>query len=1050
MNNTSNQAKAFEKVYAGLNAQQKLAVDTIEGPVMVIAGPGTGKTQILGARIGKILLETDTAPENILCLTYTDAGAIAMRNRLVDFIGTSAYKVNIATFHSFCNDIIQDNLSFFEKSSLDPISELEKIELLKKLIDSFDKNNPLKKYKGDVYYEMDNLTKLFSAMKKEGWLTTYLIEKVNDYIKEIPFRDAFIYKRKFKQFEAGDIKQGLVDAEIEKMEKLKAAIACFDTYQLLMKNHNRYDFDDMINWVIKAFKENKNLLAQYQERFLYILVDEFQDTSGTQNELIQLLVNFWEHPNLFVVGDDDQSIFRFQGANVENMLHFQNQYAQAILTVVLENNYRSTQPILDASTLIINNNQERLINKIEGLQKKLIAAHPEHQVNSIEPLVCAYTLPAEEMMDITTQIVQLIASGVAPNQIAVLYKENKYGEEIAHYLQQKNIPIYSKRTANLLDQVLVKQIMTMLDYINCEWHQPYEGAHLLFEILHFKWWQIAPITIAKFTFEANQLKYKNPENSFRKVLIDKTQQVQGSLFSEGGITELSKAVQVLETLISEAGNVTLIDLIEKIFQHTGILQYVLKSENKGFELDVLTKFFDFVKEETHKRPSLQLKDLVEMLALMQKEGIRLALPITTGGPLGVNLLTNHGCKGLEFEYVFVAGVNAHYWEKKRASNAMGYTLPDTILSSLVNADDKEELRRLFYVAITRAKKRLHISYASHKADGKVAEPSMFIMEMVEGDQQKIIEKEIDSLTKNEYKLLHINAVTSPTIDQLEAAFINPKIEAFTLNVTALNNYLQCPLHFYYNSLIKVPSGKSEATTFGSAVHDALHKLFSKMLASDQIFPEKQILLHDFNFYMSRHREAFTQVGFKNRKEQGESILTQYYDAYVDSWNKFVNTEYRINNVFLQDIPLKGAIDKIEFNGKKVVVVDYKTGSVEHAKEMLLPPNEKNPLGGNYWRQAVFYKILLNHHPKNWEVISAEFDFVEMNKKKQFEKIAIQISDADITTVTQQIKSVWEKIQAKDFYTGCGKPECHWCNFVKNNELSVALHQITNGDLEESD
>lgn len=154
------QAKAFEAVYEGLNEQQKLAVDNIEGPVMVIAGPGTGKTQILGARIGKILLDTDTSPENILCLTYTDAGAIAMRKRLINFIGSSAYKVNISTFHSFCNDIIQDNLSLFDKTSLDPISELEKIELLKKLIDGFDKNNPLKRYRGDIYYEMSNLSKL--------------------------------------------------------------------------------------------------------------------------------------------------------------------------------------------------------------------------------------------------------------------------------------------------------------------------------------------------------------------------------------------------------------------------------------------------------------------------------------------------------------------------------------------------------------------------------------------------------------------------------------------------------------------------------------------------------------------------------------------------------------------------------------------------------------------------------------------------------------------------------------------------------------------------
>jgi len=1035
------QQAAFESIYKNLNQAQKQAVDTIEGPVMVIAGPGTGKTQILGARIGKILLETDTAPENILCLTYTDAGAIAMRKRLVSFIGTSAYKVNISTFHSFCNDIIQDNLSLFDKTSLDPISELEKIELLKKLIDGFEKNNPLKRYRGDVYFEMSNLAKLFSAMKKEGWTSSYLIEKINTYIQEIPFREEFIYKRKYKQFEAGSLKQGLVDIEMEKMEKLKAAVASFDVYQSLMKSHNRYDFDDMINWVLNAFNKNKNLLAQYQERYLYILVDEFQDTSGTQNALIKLLVNYWEQPNLFVVGDDDQSIFRFQGANVENMLHFQKDYVQDVLMIVLENNYRSTQPILDASTIIINNNQERLVNKIEGLEKKLIASNPTLQNNATTPSIVSYGAPQEEMMDITEQITKLIDSGVAPHEIAVLYKENKYGEDIAHFLQQKNIPVFTKRTANLLDQTLIQQIITLLDYLNCELDQSYEGGHLLFEILHFKFWNISPITIAQLTFEANQLKYTDKSNSFRKVLVDKTQEVQADLFSQGGLTEVAKAIKVLEHLIGEVNNVTLLNLIEQVLQKTGIIQGVLKSDNKAFELEMITKFFDFIKEETHRHPSLDLKTLVEMLHLMQREGIRLPLPITTGGATGVHLLTTHGSKGLEFEYVFVAGTNAHLWEKKRASNSIGYTLPDTVLSSLENADDKEELRRLFYVAVTRAKKYLQVSFSANKSDGKEAEPSQFIIEMIEGKETSIVNKDVDEEIKMQYKLLHLQTAPQPEIAQLEADFITPKLEHFTMNVTALNNYLKCPLHFYYNSLIRVPSGKSEATTFGSAVHDALNKLFRKMQERNNQFPTIEELVEDFNYYMQRHREAFTQVEFKNRKEQGEMVLTDYYNQYVDGWNKVVTTEYRISNVLLKGIPLKGAIDKIEFNGKQVVVIDYKTGSVENAKEKLLAPNEKNPLGGDYWRQAVFYKILLRGHPKNWEVERAEFDFVEPNKKKVFEKIGIAISEADITTVSQQIVETWDKIQNKEFYKGCGKTDCHWCQFVKSNELNVALHQM---------
>src|SRR6187401_1578774 len=218
----------FAEEYIKLNEQQQKAVDAIEGPVMVIAGPGTGKTQILASRIGKILLDTDASPENILCLTYTDAGVVTMRKRLLQFIGSDAYKVNIYTFHAFCNDVIQENLSLFEKTALDPISDLERIELFKELIDSFPKNHPLKRYRGDVYFEINNLQHLFSNMKKEGWTPEFINRKIDEYIKDIAERDEFIYKRKFKQFNAGDLKKDKIEEEKERKGKLRAAVNEFD------------------------------------------------------------------------------------------------------------------------------------------------------------------------------------------------------------------------------------------------------------------------------------------------------------------------------------------------------------------------------------------------------------------------------------------------------------------------------------------------------------------------------------------------------------------------------------------------------------------------------------------------------------------------------------------------------------------------------------------------------------------------------------------------------------------------------------------------------
>src|SRR5690606_18298688 len=191
-------------------------------------------------------------------------------------------------------------------------------------------------------------------------------------------RDGYVYKKASGKNKAGDLNVNKIEEQRERMEKLRAAAHEYDRFQQMMRTRNRYDFDDMINWVIKAFDENSNLLAGYQEQFQYILVDEYQDTSGTQNMLVKLLINYWgQQPNVFVVGDDDQSIYRFQGANVENMMQFAESYKDDLLKIVLTHNYRSIQPILDVSKYLIDRNQERLVNKIEGLSKHLLSSHPD-------------------------------------------------------------------------------------------------------------------------------------------------------------------------------------------------------------------------------------------------------------------------------------------------------------------------------------------------------------------------------------------------------------------------------------------------------------------------------------------------------------------------------------------------------------------------------------------------------------------------------------------------------------------------------------------------
>jgi DNA helicase-2/ATP-dependent DNA helicase PcrA len=879
-------------------------------------------------------------------------------------------------------------------------------------------------------------------MKREGWTPAFISERITEYLNDLPNREEFVYKRKYKEFNAGDLKADKIAEETERMEKLRAAVNEFDRFQELMRRRNRYDFDDMINWVIKAFTENSTLLASYQERFQYILVDEYQDTSGTQNRLVELLISFWDQPNIFVVGDDDQSIYRFQGANVENMLHFASEYKNDLLTVVLTSNYRSTQPILDVSKTLIDRNEERLVKQIDGLSKDLRSSNDKIKHLTHTPLILEYETQRQEMIGIVKKVQELRAQGVPEGRIGIIYKENKYGEELTQYFKLLDIPVYSKRNINILELPLAQKIILLLRYLASELYIPFSGDEMLFEILHFNWFGIPPTEIAKLTMEVADRRYGEKPTTLRLLLHERANEAPRDLFSKGLHQGMKNASASIESLIAEVPNITLQQLFEKIIRETGLLKNIMQSSDKHWQLQILTGLFDFIKDETHRNPYLNLQQLVSLLELMEKEAVRLPLVQVSGSDKGINLLTAHGSKGLEFEYVFLTGCNAAFWEKKRKPGG-GYKLPDTVFAVAHSGTEEEELRRLFYVAITRAEQQLYISYSRFKNDGKELEPSMFIAEIQDQHQLPAEKVFLDKEAIAEFAALSFAEAEAPEIDKTEDELLNRILDKFVMNVTALNNYLKCPLEFYYKNLIRIPSPKNEATEFGSAVHHALEKLFTKMIEDNRNqFPSKEAFLADFSWYMNRHRESFTKEQFNRRMEYGEEILSNYYDNYINQFNKIVVVERNIRNVVFNNVPLKGKLDKLEFDGKSVNVVDYKSGDPDKALAKLKGPSEKEPNGGDYWRQAVFYKILVDHYPsKDWKAVSTEFDFIEPDKKKNYRKEKLVISPADIATVSEQISSTWTKINNREFYIGCGKEDCHWCNFVKSNNMAIALHEL---------
>lgn len=1046
---------AFEKELAKLNTEQKKAVEKIEGPVMVIAGPGTGKTQIIAARIGNILKsDTQAAPHNILCLTYTDAGTVAMRNRLINFIGPTAYRVNIYTFHAFCNEIIQHNPDYFGKRELEPISELENIQLLQQLLNSLPSNHLLKRLKGDIYYDVSRMKNLFGKMKEEDWTPELVNEMIDDYLNDLPNRDEFIYKtsNSKKGYVKGDLKQNDIDKEKEKMEKLRAAAFLFPEYQKMMMELNRYDYSDMLLWVLNAFKKDENFLRGYQEWYQYFLVDEYQDTSGSQNELLQKLIDFWEKPNVFVVGDDDQCIYEFQGARVKNMVSLLEKYEKDIEVVVLKENYRSTQVILDGAKAVISNNQQRLINqqslleKIPGITKSLSAANTEMMDSKIQPKILQYYNIQHEEFSIVEEIERLKKQNIPLQETAIIYYQHKQASNIIDLLQKKNIPYNVRKQINILDLPIISQVITILKYLQSEHESPNSGEHLLFGIMHFRFFKISTRDISRlagFISLINDQKRfkKEPRVSWREFLANK---IELQNLKTENISAIIKFETVMTNLLSEVPNLTLAMLSEKVLNWTGLLASILDAPDKIWNLQVVNTFFDFVKNECAKHPRMTITDFLKMMDDMMENRIHLSVNKTVFEENGVNFITCHSAKGLEFRYVFLIGCTKDIWESSRG-NMNSFSLPDTITFSSKEDENKmESSRRLFYVAMTRAKEYLQISFAGKTNEGKSLERTRFIEEISAGTDLKCAE----SYLPNEKIATYTSELLTEKIqlpsEILDKEFIKTRLEEYKLSVSDLNLYLDCPISFYYQRILKVPAAKSESLAFGIAIHSALKKLFDKMnISPNKQFPLKEEFVNDFRIALTKEKDGLTEQQFKNRIGLGEKILPEYYDKYVKEWNKIIVSEYSIGNIEIEGVPITGRIDKIEFNGKEVNMVDYKTGKIDYALPKLKSPDEKNPEGGDYWRQIVFYQILMdNNKRKDWKMISGEFDFIEKDeKKKGFIKVRLQVAKEEVHIVKSQIKTVYQKIMNHEFSEGCGDKDCEWCVFVKNNLNELPLEKI---------
>lgn len=993
----------FDKQYSRLNKAQKEAVDAIEGPVMVIAGPGTGKTTILTLRIANILKQTDTPPSGILALTFTEAGAKTMKAKLRGIIGSRAEEVRIHTFHGFASSIIREFEDHFPHLSRSvQLTEVESELLIKKILTDtkFGKLRPV----GEPDFYVGKILHTISDAKKEAWTPEMLADFAKTEIERIKNDENSLSTR-------GATKGMLKGDALKRIEKCERTILFADvykTYEEIKVKERKMDFDDQIFELLRALRTDKLLLQILQEKFLYILVDEHQDTNDAQNLIVRSLADFFENPNLFVVGDEKQAIYRFQGASVANFLSFQEIW-KGMRVISLTENYRSGQSILDASYQMIEQNYNE--DELKDLRIKLNAGG-KNDPNPVEVSAVENTESEEGWL---VEKIKIIRDKDEEKTIAVITRGNRDVSKLLGILEANNIEAKAERGTDIFAHPLGRIYFSLLEYLI----NPENVESLAETIAHGLW-----------------------DLDFKK----QTELIK--IIRSGNSEEVEKEIPLLNKLRSEL--VT-----------SGVLEYlILVADTSGFtKLAELTPTGSEIWRgiyslgcELAKNTDLEdPRTLIEALLAYKSSAEKRLIKIKLGNPNAkVTIMTAHGSKGLEFDYVFIPFATEENWFSKNRSTF--FILP----REKEGEDDIRDERRLFYVAITRAKTEVFISFAESDETGKMLLPLRFIGEL---HPEHLRHVKLEKMEGGKVKRSLGSLDKRRDLEKIEYAK-NILLEK-GLSVTALNHFLECPQKFFYKSILKLPEPPTASSEKGTAMHEALSNVWKKNLTpsppSDQVIragsPRVRRGEEDIETIIKESVTQFFQKSLLNKVEK-EAVLKELLknapkvaECLVDHFNTEgqVRTESWVETPFLfesEEISLHGKLDtviepdsaKATTGKQEILVFDYKTK--EGMSENAIRGETKTDSDGNYFRQLVFYKILIDRsrgtNPQNIskDVITS-LVFVKPDSKGRCPIITLEVTKADVEKVETEIKSLLTSVWSGDFLNStCEDKNCEYCSYRK--------------------
>ncbi len=989
---------SFQAAYGRLNPAQKQAVDTIEGPVMVIAGPGTGKTQILTLRIANILRMTDTPPSGILALTFTEAGVHAMRKRLVELIGSRGYHVEIYTFHAFCNELIRRYPDAFPRIiGSSAMTDIDKVELVEEALRSL----TLKRLKpsGDPTYYLKPLISAISDLKREH----VSVARAHELAKEK--REAFEAipdKVHEKGPHKGKVKGVYLDEE-KRLEKNEELVLVYEKYEELLRERALYDFDDMIVESVSALESDPDLLLRVQEEYLYLLADEHQDANNSQNRLLELLASFHDAPNLFLVGDAKQAIYRFQGASLENFLYFKQRYPNANL-ITLTDNYRSAQGILDSSYSLIEKGE-----LAEGELREPLTAHLAGQEEQVT--VASFTEAAYEHAYVARSIRDLLDQGVPPEEIALLYRTNGEAEALTPALERLGIPYVIESDTNALSDEALRAFVDLLRA-----SVDMGKDELVTPLLFAPFLAVDPLDAYHILRRA-----RNERASLVMTLADEAQ------LRAVGVTQGSPVydlVPLLRTCNQAAHSTGLLAALDTIAHTSGFVAYLASLPDARERIEAYRALLASAQSLVEVRRSSRLEDFVRYLGLLETHGLSVKQARLRVRTPRVRLMTAHRAKGLEFDYVFIVRAVDGVWGNRRASEH--FSLIAGSDADATNALDDE--RRLFYVALTRARHGVTITYPVTALSGRALLPCQFITEIDEAHVHTSATEAFESSLSPTALIAHRTTREVPLTD---LTFLRETFLEQGLSVTAFNTYLKDPWEYFFTSLLRVPQPPAPHLLYGNAIHGSLRDHFEAVREGGDASVERA--LERFRFHLSR--APLAQDIYEELLERGMEHLRHYLEAHLDDGQTVFATELSITGQLrITDelvIPLRGILDRVDIlPSGSFVVVDYKTGTPKSRNHIL--GKTKGRGAGDYYRQLTFYALLLKQYEEGAHPCArGELAFVEPTKQGVLKPHEVfEPSDDEVEQLKREVSRVAGEIYDLAFWdTPCDPETCSYCPLV---------------------